>query len=80
MVEFKSLYSRRQYLLEQIGKAADEIKQIDERLIFLGSPSLEEIPSKGGIVLVTPDREGRKWAQEVVSRRPDRVRSMTDHA
>ena len=32
MVESKTLYSRRRYLLEQISNAADEIKQIDERL------------------------------------------------
>jgi hypothetical protein len=32
MVEFKVLSQRRRYLLEQIGAAADEIKQIDERL------------------------------------------------
>ena len=32
MVEFKVLSERRKYLLEQIGAAADEIRQIDERL------------------------------------------------
>lgn len=32
MVELKTLYSCRRYLLEQIGTAADEIKQIDESL------------------------------------------------
>jgi hypothetical protein len=37
MVEFKLLSQRRQYLLEQIGAAADEIKQIDERLASLKS-------------------------------------------
>lgn len=37
MVEFKVLYQRRNYLLEQIGAAADEIKQIDEHLASLQS-------------------------------------------
>ncbi len=32
MVEFKVLSERRSYLLEQIGAAADEIRQIDELL------------------------------------------------
>jgi hypothetical protein len=29
MVDYNTLYRRRRYLLEQIGSAADEIKQID---------------------------------------------------
>jgi hypothetical protein len=37
MVEFKVLSQRRKYLLEQIGAAADEIKQIDEHLASLQS-------------------------------------------
>lgn len=37
MVEFKVLSLRRKYLLEQIGAAADEIKQIDEHLASLQS-------------------------------------------
>ena len=37
MVEFKVLSERRMYLLEQIGTAADEIRQIDERLASLQS-------------------------------------------
>ncbi|VVB62549.1 Uncharacterised protein [uncultured archaeon] len=37
MVEFKVLSQRRKYLLEQIGAAADEIKQIDELLALLQS-------------------------------------------
>jgi hypothetical protein len=44
MVEFNDLYNRRQYLLEQIGKAADEIKQIDEDLAFLHLSCFKEIP------------------------------------
>jgi hypothetical protein len=35
MVEFKVLSERRKYLLEQIGAAADEIRQIDELLTSL---------------------------------------------
>jgi hypothetical protein len=37
MVEFKVLSLRRKYLLEQIGAAADEIKQIDEDIASLQS-------------------------------------------
>ena len=37
MVEFKVLSQRRKYLLEQIGAAADEIKQIDEDIASLQS-------------------------------------------
>jgi len=37
MVEFKVLSLRRKYLLEQIGSAADEIKQIDEDIASLQS-------------------------------------------
>lgn len=39
MVEFKELSQRRKYLLEQIGAAADEIKQIDERLCTIKTSS-----------------------------------------
>jgi hypothetical protein len=42
MIEFKELYQRRKYLLEQIGAAADEIKQIDEHLAIIKS-SVEKI-------------------------------------
>lgn len=35
MTEPEALRSRRLRLLEQIGKAADEISKIDERLTFL---------------------------------------------
>jgi len=42
MVEFKELSQRRKYLLEQIGAAADEIKQIDECLGPI-KPSSEKI-------------------------------------
>lgn len=35
MVEFNVLSQRRKYLLEQIVAAADEIKQIDERIASL---------------------------------------------
>ncbi|MGD0955170.1 MAG: hypothetical protein ABR985_22745 [Methanotrichaceae archaeon] len=37
MVEFKVLSQRRKYLLEQIGAASDEIKQIDEHIAYLQS-------------------------------------------
>jgi hypothetical protein len=42
MIEFNELSQRRKYLLEQIGAAADEIRQIDERLAFI-QPSVEKI-------------------------------------
>jgi hypothetical protein len=38
MIEFNELSQRRKYLLEQIGAAADEIRQIDERLAFIQPP------------------------------------------
>ena len=41
MTEEEALHRRRQYLLEQIGKAADEINRIDERLAYLISPAFE---------------------------------------
>ena len=41
MTESEALYRRRRYLLEQIGKAADEINRIDERLAHLISPTFE---------------------------------------
>jgi hypothetical protein len=43
MTEFEALHRRRRYLLEQIGKAADEINAIDDRLALLRSSSLGEI-------------------------------------
>ena len=41
MTEAEVLYRRRRYLLEQIGKAADEINRIDERLAYLISPTFD---------------------------------------
>jgi hypothetical protein len=41
MIKFKPLYDRRRFLLEQIGKAADEIKKIDERIASLETPTLK---------------------------------------
>ena len=35
MTEAEALQRRRAWLLEQIGKASDEISRIDERLFFL---------------------------------------------
>ncbi len=35
MTERQALQKRRQFLLEQISKAADEIEKIDKRLAFL---------------------------------------------
>ena len=35
MTEAEALHRRRQYLLEQISIAADEINRIDERLAYL---------------------------------------------
>lgn len=46
VVEFNILYNRRRDLLEQIGNAADEIKQIDVRLASLGLLSVEETSPK----------------------------------
>ena len=37
MNEVEALYKRRLYLLDQIGKASDEINRIDERLASLDS-------------------------------------------
>jgi hypothetical protein len=41
MNEVEALHRRRQYLLEQIGKAADEINRIDGRLAYLISPTFD---------------------------------------
>jgi hypothetical protein len=41
MNEIEALCRRRQYLLEQIGRAADEINRIDERLAHLAGPTFE---------------------------------------
>jgi hypothetical protein len=41
MTEIEALYRRRRHLLEQIGKASDEINRIDERLAYLISPTFE---------------------------------------
>jgi len=41
MTEVEALYRRRQYLLEQIGIASDEINRIDERLACLISPTYD---------------------------------------
>jgi hypothetical protein len=41
MTEVEALYRRRRHLLEQIGMAADEINRIDERLVYLISPTFE---------------------------------------
>jgi hypothetical protein len=35
MTERQALQKRRQFLLEQLSKAADEIEKIDKRLAFL---------------------------------------------
>jgi len=35
MTELRALQRRRKFLLEQISRAADEIRKIDERLAFL---------------------------------------------
>jgi hypothetical protein len=43
MTELEALRRRRQHLLGQIVKAADEINRIDDRLAFLHSSSLEKI-------------------------------------
>ena len=41
MTEVEALYRRRQYLLQQIGNASDEISRIDERLAYLISPTYD---------------------------------------
>ena len=41
MTEEEALHRRRQYLLEQISIAADEINRIDERLAYLISPTFD---------------------------------------
>ncbi len=43
MTELDALRRRRQHLLGQIVKAADEINRIDDRLAFLYSSSLDKI-------------------------------------
>ena len=46
MTEVEGLYRRRRYLLEQIGKASDEINRIDERLAYLTPPTFDvEVPT-----------------------------------
>jgi hypothetical protein len=50
MTEVDALYRRRQYLLEQISKAADEINRIDGRLAYLISPTLS-----GDLQTVSPE-------------------------
>jgi hypothetical protein len=49
MTETEALHRRRRYLLEQIGKAADEINRIDERLAYLISPTFDVDLSNGGV-------------------------------
>jgi hypothetical protein len=62
MTEFQALHRRRRYLLEQIGKAADEINAIDDRLALLRSSSLGRDPRWFDLLAVRIDpgleREG----------------------
>ena len=56
MTEAETLHRRRQYLLEQISIAADEINRIDERLAYLILPTFDvDLPN--GEVRVLVDHE-----------------------
>jgi hypothetical protein len=41
MTEIEALHKLRRHLLEQVGKASDEINRIDERIAYLISPAFE---------------------------------------
>ena len=52
MNEAEALYGRRRYLLEQNGKASDEITRIDERLAYsIPLTSDADLPNDEGPVL-----------------------------